>query len=558
MQFSRRNFLKTSGMAASSLLMASQFRCMSKQKKPNVILLYSDEMDPSYIGFVGHQYPTPNLDQLAADGMHFTNAFACAAMCTPSRFGVLTGQYPGRCIHSKFLKDFPKDQPYSIGWNSYLTEENSTLPRLLSQNGYITGMAGKWHLGKESADETDILADVDPQIDLDAPGLNDKLKQHQQILQKLVTKQAGFDMARSVIWENNDGFHVKKVAEHNFPWVTKGTVDLIDTFQQQDKPFFIYVATTACHGPNHAETLGKDMRYTQEGRMDEVLKYCPDTEKIKSEMNNLSHFEQFKYAGMAELDHHVGEIVKKLKESNLENDTIVLFMADHNTEPGKASCFQKGLHVPFILKWPGKIGQNSESDVLTQNVDIMPTILDIAGIPVPQNTIIDGKSLLPVIENKSDKVRDYAFADAGYARSVSDGKFKYIAFRPPQTVIEAMKQNKNKYAPNYLNIFKQAHASITIQHFPNYFDQDQLYNLEEDPYEISNLAYDENYAEILKKMKNVLTEHLQTMNHPFYLERISYMETKDYKKKAAKTRALGTQHIVWWDESNVTWPPENE
>lgn len=556
MQFTRRNFLKTSGMAASSLLMASQFRCMTAQKKPNVILLYSDEMDPSYIGFIGHKYPTPNLDQLAADGMHFTNAFTCAAMCTPSRFGVLTGQYPGRCIHSEFLKDFPKDQPYSLGWNSLIAEENQTLPRLLSQNGYVTGMAGKWHVGPMEDDETEILKSLDRQSDLDVPGVDDKLKKHQQYLQRLVTQQAGFDVARSVIWENNDEFHLRKVADHNFPWVTKGAVDMIDEFKKTDKPFFIYVATTACHGPHHGESLDKDMRYTQEGRIDDVLKYRPNAEKIKSEIKDLSHYEQFKYAGMAELDHHVGEIVKKLKESNLENDTIVMFMADHNTEPGKASCFQKGLHVPFFMKWPGKISEGSESNILTQNVDIMATVLDVAGVAMPEKTMIDGKSLLPYLEQKSDKVRDYAFVDSGYARSVSDGEFKYIAFRPPQSAIEAMKQNKTPYAPNYLNTHKQAHASITMQHFPHYFDQDQLYHLEKDPYEMKNLAYMKEYTKVLNKLKTVLAEHLSTMNHPFDLERIPYMETKAYKKKTDRTKSLGTKFISWWDESYITYPPE--
>ncbi len=556
MNYSRRRFLKNSGLITAAAWMPLHFRCAAPARKPNVVILFSDEMDLSYLGYGGGNYPTPNFDQLAGAGMHFTNAYASAAMCTPSRYGLLTGQYPGRCTHPKFKAEFPADQPYSIGWNSFLYENIQTLPRLLSKNGYVTGMAGKWHLGDPELEDDEFLANVDADAEINTSELNTGLKKHQERLQKLVSKQGGFDYAKSVIWTNNDDFKVKKLRYHNFPWVTKGAVDLLKKFKKQDKPFFLYVASTACHGPHHGESLDNDMRNTQEGGIEDVLQYSPPVAEIKENIKNLSRFEQYKYAGMAELDHQVGILLNKLKELQLFENTIVIFMADHNVEPGKASCYQKGLHVPAIIKWPNKIKPGSVCDALMQNVDIMPTILDVVGIGFPPGKVIDGKSLLPLIDGKAESVRQYIFADSGYARSVANGKYKYIAFRSPKDVIREMQEGKVKYAPNFLNVFKQQHSHITMEYYPGYFDQDQFYDLETDPYEQNNLAYDPKYGAVLEKMKEVLAKHLKSFDHPFDLNSIPFMETNAYRKLVANTKSIGTEFIPWWKGRKINFPPK--
>jgi arylsulfatase A-like enzyme len=436
-------------------------------------------------------------------------------------------------------------------------EGNETLPRLLSRNGYVTGMAGKWHLGKLQLDEESEIAEVDPQTDaINTPELNAILKKHQQHLQKLVQRDAGFDHARSVIWTNNDDFHIKKLTHHNFPWVSKGAVDLLKQFKEQDKPFFLYVASTACHGPHHGESLEYDMRNTQEGRVDEVVEYLPDTEKIKEQIKDLNRFEQYKHAGMAELDHHAGIILKTLKELDLEENTIVVFMSDHNVEPGKASCYEKGLHVPMLMRWPGRVEPGSKSDALVQNVDILPTVLEAAGIDLPAEIRIDGASLIPLVSGGRSQVHDYLFADSGYARSVNDGRYKYSAFGPPQEVIDGMKNGKVEYAPNTMNVFKQAHAQISMQYYPGYFDQDQLYDLEKDPYEQNNLARDPDYASVLETLRSALKQHLATFPNAYDLETIPFMETDKYRELAANTKALGTEFISWWKGRKLDFPPE--
>lgn len=556
MPYSRRKFLQYSGALTATALLPLHLKCGKTDKRPNVVILFSDEMAPDYLGYMGGPYPTPNLDRLARESMRFERAHACAAMCTPSRFGLLTGQQPGRCTHPEFRADFPLEEPYSIAWNSYVHEANETLPRLLSKNGYITGMAGKWHLGVSGLKSKSALSDVDPDTDaINTPELNEILGRHQRLLQETVQREGGFDYARSVIWTNNDDFRIKKLAYHNFPWVSKGAVDLLKQFKQQEKPFLLYVASTACHGPHHGESLEYDMRNTQEGRVDEVVEYVPDTVTIQEQIKSLSKFEQYKHAGMAELDHHAGIILKTLRELNLEENTMVIFMSDHNVEPGKASCYEKGLHIPMLIRWPSRIEAGSENDALTQNVDILPTVLEAAGIELPATSIIDGVSLMPLFSGSKSAVHNYLFADSGYARSVTDGKYKYIAFRPPKEVIEGMKDGTIEYAPNTLNVFKQAHAQISMQYYPAYFDQDQLYDLESDPYEQNNLARDPQYASVLKSMQSVLEKHLDTFANAYDLEKIAFMETEKYRELAAKTKALGTEFISWWRGRELDFPP---
>ncbi|MGD9328083.1 MAG: sulfatase-like hydrolase/transferase [Cyclobacteriaceae bacterium] len=122
--------------------------CAKKETQPNFIIFYSDELDPEYLSLYGDSFQTPNIDRLGQEGIKFTNAYVAAPMCTPSRFALLSGKYPGRCVHKDFLKAYPKEEPYVIAWNTYLEGSLPTIASVLSENGYFTGMAGKWHIGK--------------------------------------------------------------------------------------------------------------------------------------------------------------------------------------------------------------------------------------------------------------------------------------------------------------------------------------------------------------------------------------------------------------------------
>ncbi len=178
-----------------------------KSDLPNFILIFTDEMQFSDLGCYGGDIPTPNIDRLASRGILFSNAYTPASMCTPSRYAVLTGQFPGRCSAPSFARENPAQEPYNIAWNSWITADKKTLPRVLSENGFVTGMAGKYHIGR--VPQGTVLPEFQPDEALDNPETNSKLIEQQSVYQELVESLGGFDEAQSVVWGNYDGHRLK-------------------------------------------------------------------------------------------------------------------------------------------------------------------------------------------------------------------------------------------------------------------------------------------------------------------------------------------------------------
>ncbi len=554
----RRTFLKNTAAAVvlTSIGQGSRCRQSGTADRPNVVVFFSDELAPEFLSCYGGKISTPHLDRLAQQGVRFERAYSSAPQCTPSRYSVLTGRYPGRCKAPSFLDSFPQNGPYSIAWNTWIDDSVPTVARILSQDGYFTGMAGKWHVG-EMPEHLPV-----PQFDeddrLEKPETDKKLQKLQKMWVDRVKTDAGFDYAASVVWQNYDNLPMRELHYHNFPWINKGAETFLEQAAEKQQPFFLYVATSAVHGPNHAEIMFKDMRYTPGGRDDSVLDYQMDYEALREQLKEWPAHMHHKVAGMACLDYHVGRVLKKLKSLGLDGHTMVFFTADHNTEPGKATCYEKGFHVPMLMRWPGHTPPGTTVAQQVQTVDLMPSILQAAGITAGETLVQDGASLLPVFKDPSVVVRDYIYYEAGYARGVSDGRFKYIAFRYPADVLRQIKSRKIDYAPNYLNVWKQAHSQIAIEHYPHYFDADQLYDLQSDPYEQNNLAGDPKYAQTLSEMQNVLKKYLASFDHPYDLDLDPFLKTPAFEMMVKKTRAVGTGYIKWLprDHGKVVWPPE--
>ena len=551
MQTTRRQFLKTTGAITATSMLGALSRC-AKDERPNVVVLFSDELAPEFLSCYGGDIQTPNLDRLAAGGLKFTNAYSAAPMCTPSRFSVLTGLYPGRCRHPRFLQEFPDDQPYSIVWNTYIGPENTAITKTLSQNGYFTGVTGKWHVGSFDADRE--APSLDPDDDPADPAVDEKLRRHQAAVVEQVKKDVGCDMAINVSWDNFDSFPIKKLKYHNFPWINQGAIRFLEEAKKQKKPFFLYAATTAVHGPAHQDMFNYDLTVTPGGKNEDVLNYMPPVKEIKRKLASEPSWKSHKIAGLACLDFHVGLVLDKLEELGLADNTMVIFMADHNVEPGKATCYDKGNRVPMLIKWPNKIAAVGETDALVQSLDVVPTVLQAVGLPLSAE--LDGVSLLPVFAESG--IRTFVYLESGYTRAITDGQFKYIAFRPPRDAVEAMQAGLTKYAPNHLNVYKQAHSQIAIEHYPHYFDADQLYDLSQDPYEQKNVIDDPVYADKVAELKSELAKRLATFAHPFDMTVDPFLKSATYRRYATNTRAIGTDYIDWLprDHGKIVWPPE--
>jgi hypothetical protein len=165
-----------------------------------------------------------------------------------------------------------------------------------------------------------------------------------------------------------------------------------------------------------------------------------------------------------------------------------------------------------------------------------------------------------LIKDPDQSIREYLFAENGYTRSVSDGRYKYIALRYPQSLVEEMENGELDHVPSYVKAWPQAHSAIAMQFFPAYFDQDQLYNLEADPYEQENLYATMTGSDELKELQGALQDHLATFSHPFSLERIPFMQKEAYQKLKEKNLSFDIYTIPWLgrDHGQMVWPPESK
>lgn len=544
--------------------MVSLAGCQQKQQqtseeegisRPNFIIFFTDEMSPEYLSCYGGDIPTPHIDQLAASGVRFENAYTPASMCTPSRFSVMTGQYPGRSQSEDFLSNFPEDVPYSVAWNLHLTPETATIAKSLNQLGYNTGMAGKWHISDLPGGEKRPQFEATDSLHFEQT--ERKLKEYQELVKQIVQKDGGFQETNSVLFGNFDGFPHPQLKWHNIPWITKGAVDFLLKQKDADEPFFLYVAATGIHGPSHQESLDKDVTHTLEGIVPDVVNYNVNVDSLKQAIDTVGNPMKHKITGMAYLDHQVKTVMNTLQEIGKAENTIVMFMSDHNVEPGKATCYEKGTHIPMIIAGPGIATGVSQS--IAQTVDIFPTMVQQAGGELPEDHVMDGKDMASVLLDPNASYREYAYTEAGYARAITDGRMKYIAFYYPQHMIDSMKSGKIDFAPNQLGSKKQAHSSIAIESYPHYFDANQLYNLVEDPYEVNNLAYQEEYAEILERMQvNMRDQFLSTFTHPYPAGPAAFRKTPEYHRLVEETKAVGTDYISWYKphHGKIAWPPE--
>ena len=341
--------------------------------------------------------------------------------------------------------------------------------------------------------------------------------------------------------------------------MVKGALSFIEKQRGSDKPFFLYFAPTAVHGPNHVADLLQDVSYTPGGRDTTLLGLKIDIPALQEQLSQVDPKTRHRYTGLAQTDHVVGLIREKLTESGLAENTVIIFMADHNIEPGKATSFEKGIHVPLIIYWPDRTS-GSVRKALVQNTDIYPTILEASGIKLPNDHILDGVSMLPIISDPDQATRDFIFSENGYTRSVSDGTYKYIALRYPDILIKKMESGEIDYVPSYVKAWPQAHSAIAINCFPCYFDQDQVYNLKDDPYEQENLYKQMRDSEELKVLTAALEAHLESFDHPFDLTQIPFLETEEYRKLTEKNFEFDLLSIPWLsrDHGFIIWPPKED
>ncbi len=533
-QFLRRTVFSASGIALGNLLPDKPTRIAAgvnkAKRKPNIVFIITDDQKLDSFGLLNKKALTPNIDSLANNGVYFSRAYVSTSVCTPSRYTCLTGRYASRAVNAEFKNSTSVEGQTKIGWNTHLIEDAPNLPKVLQQNGYATGAVGKWHLGGPKLERIHIDSNpTDPEIAR-------TLRENQEKVCAHVRKQ-GFDYAASIHLTNLKNYPCRALGQHNVEWTVKAAFDFIE--QNKDRPFFLYFATTLLHGPNPLESLKSDPRITTAGLLDEPLRVQPSRESV---------LQRVKKAGLPErvapatwLDDAIGAVLKKLESLNLSEDTLIFYFNDHGVEGGKGSLYEGGVRTPTFVHWKDRV-RPKQCSALVQNVDFAPTIFDACGIDPPDDMILDGKSLMPLLTGAKNKIRDSLFMEIGYTRAVCTEKWKYIAFRiPPSEHLsreeriaaqERYQRGKQKKDALEDSFRIDEDAPIThlgsvpggngtergnaLKHYAgNYFDPDQLYDLENDPREENNLSDDPRYREVLQQMKSLLKEYLKEVPGTF-------------------------------------------
>ena len=334
-----------------------------KDDRPNIVLVFVDDMGHGDISCFGSQsIHTPNLDRLAENGAKLHNFYASSPVCSPSRFSCMTGRYPTRgFVHSVF---FPKRSPigrlfspfmFPYGVRGILPDE-ITAAEALQASGYKTGIFGKWHLGDKSP---------------------------------YLPNEKGFDHFFGSYYSNdmqpyayyrNEEIVIEAPADQNqlTGLITAEILNFID--ENKEEPFFVYYPSPFPHFPVHAS---EDFTGTSKGG---TYGDC-----------------------VQEIDWSVGQILDKLEELGLRENTLVIFTSDNGPwyegSPGfhrgrKGNTFDGGQIVPMIASWPREIPSGQEIELPAMNIDFFPTFLKMAGVSLPDDREIDGVDILPMLKGE--------------------------------------------------------------------------------------------------------------------------------------------------------------
>ena len=348
--------------ALSYGLVLSMVSMVWAQERPNVIIIFCDDMGYADIGPFGAEgYETPHLDRMAAEGMKFTDFHVGASVCSPSRAALNTGCYPLRV-----------GVPGNFGPSSTtgLHPNEVTIAEIAKQAGYATAMYGKWHLG-HMPEFLPTSQGFDEWFGL--PYSNDMWPYH---------PDPRYNFPDLPLMEGEDVLNPAILAKEQYElttWYTERTVGFIE--KNKDRPFFIYLP----HAQPHVPLFASD-------------KYRGKTGSDYGDV-------------IAEIDWSLGEIIAALKRSGIDEKTLIVFTSDNGPwllygnhggsagplREGKGTRFEGGLRVPCVMRWPAKIPAGSVCDELTTSMDLLPTIAALLNVETPQDRIIDGKDIRPLL-----------------------------------------------------------------------------------------------------------------------------------------------------------------
>lgn len=384
------------------------FSCTSNPdtQPPNIVYILADDLGYGDLGCYGQEViQTPHIDQLAKEGLLFTNHYAGSSVCAPSRAAFMTGFHTG----NNRVRGNYETGPYGFGACLELRDEDVTIAEVLKEKGYTSGIIGKWGMGVEGT-----------------TGVPNK-QGFEYSYGYLNQGHAHFQFP-SYLFRNGERFEIpenKGLANKHFSndLFTDEAIGFIE--KNQEKPFFLYLAYTTPHAEMLLPASSTFEKY--KGIVDEkpyIKKGEPDTTDNNAGAYRSQQYPAAAYAAqVSHLDSCVGVVVSKLKALGIEKNTLIIFTSDNgpHSEGGanpayfnssgplrgkKRDLYEGGIRVPFIAKWPEKIAPGTVSDLASAFWDMLPTFADMAGL-APAKT--DGISILPTLAGKPEQQTQHDF-----------------------------------------------------------------------------------------------------------------------------------------------------
>jgi arylsulfatase A-like enzyme len=386
MALTRRRFLAATASAASAPAILH-----AQPPRPNVVLIITDDQGYGDLSLHGNdKLDTPHMDSIGRDGIQFTQ-FHVNPVCSPTRSSLMTGRHYYRTgVVDTYLG------------RSMMHAGEVTVAECLKEDGYRTGLFGKWHLG-DNYPLRSIDQGFEESLNCTGGGLTQPSDPPGNTYFDPMLRHNGK-------WEKHKGYCTDIFMNAAMDWIEAN----------RNQPFFAYIATNAPHDP-----LQIDESYVE-----------PFRKKGLGDINART------YGMIKNLDDNVGRLLNRLRTLRLEQNTIVVFMTDNGPQRDrfnggmrgrKGTVYQGGIRVPFFMKWPARIKPGGRNAAPSAHIDIMPTLLDVCRVKPPNDVRIDGRSMLPLIEGKALPRRTMFFQwhrgdvpNPHQNAAVRDGRYKLI------------------------------------------------------------------------------------------------------------------------------------
>lgn len=389
-----------------------------KPERPNIVVIMADDLGWMDLHCQGNKHlDTPSLDRLASQGMRFTNAYAAAPVCTPTRAAMMTGLSPARLgitNHAPGNPDHVSKETHLKGadWTTYLPLDHVTLAERLKDAGYETGFIGKWHLSHRPGKDEE--GPLEPRLRPEFQGFD--------------LNVGGCRMGGPPSYFEPykiPNISPRKVGDYLPERLADESVDFIK--KHKSEPFFLCWWNYSVHYPIQAPP------------------HLVEKYKQRPEIKNPG------YAAMIEgMDTSIGRVLQAIDDQGLAENTLVLFTSDNGSlfgnEPlrrNKGYLYEGGIRVPWIVRWPGNVASGSTCDTPVITTDTFPTILAAAEIPLAEDEICDGENILPLLRQSGELKRktlyfhypNYAFHKQNRLGSaIREGRYKLIRWYDDESV----------------------------------------------------------------------------------------------------------------------------